>query len=117
MSYNASSPEQIARIATMQWKMGLRNAVLVANPPPPALALPRDVVEKYIEKALADAESQHITGSKVTPFLLRRVTELSGGASLRANLALLKSNARLAAEIAYQIYQLSIKTGEKEAGS
>ncbi|HPH95591.1 MAG TPA: pseudouridine-5'-phosphate glycosidase [Anaerolineaceae bacterium] len=117
VSYNASSPEQIARIATMQWKMGLRNAVLVANPPPPALALPRDVVEKYIEKALADAESQHITGSKVTPFLLRRVTELSGGASLRANLALLKSNARLAAEIAYQIYQLSIKTGEKEAGS
>jgi pseudouridine-5'-phosphate glycosidase len=69
-------------------------------PPPPEAAIPAALVEKEIQTALADAREQGIVGARVTPFLLGRVAELSGGASLEANLALLKQNARVGAQIA-----------------
>ncbi len=104
-----SSPAEIAAIARAQWEMGVTSAVLVVNPPPEEVALPNEVVEGAIQAALDEAENAHIRGAAVTPFLLQRVSELSGGSSLRTNLALLLSNARLAARVAVEITPKSTK--------
>ena len=93
------SPEEAARLAKMHWEMGLESAILVVQPPPVEAALPHGEIEAVIRQTLAEAEEKHISGAAVTPFLLSRVSELSGGASLQANLALLRNNARLAAQI------------------
>lgn len=102
-SGRADTPQQAARIALAHWSYGLESAVLVVNPPPEEAALPAEAVQAEIEQALAEAAALKIRGQAVTPFLLGRVSELSGGASLRANLALLLNNARVAALIAAQM--------------
>ncbi|MCA9706114.1 MAG: pseudouridine-5'-phosphate glycosidase [Myxococcales bacterium] len=94
------TPEQVAALMHAQWDLGLRGGVLVANPVPEADAMDPDQIEQVIAQALAEAESRGVTGKDVTPFLLARVAELTGEASLRTNIALVKHNARLAAEIA-----------------
>jgi pseudouridine-5'-phosphate glycosidase len=99
VSASADTPEQIAAIAQAHWAAGNDSAVLVVNPPPEASALEYEVVQKAVQQALEDAEAQGVRGQAVTPFLLSRMTELTGGASLEANLELLRNNARLAAEI------------------
>ena len=72
----------------------------MAAPIPPQDELPASEAEGAILRALAEAESQNITGKAVTPFLLARVSELTGETSLRANVALLLNNARVASTIA-----------------
>lgn len=94
------SAGEAAEMLAAHWGLGLPSGVVVANPPPAERALPGAEVEGWIETALAEAEEQGLTGKLVTPFLLSRVAELSGGRSLAANVALLESNARLAARIA-----------------
>lgn len=96
----SDSPQEIAAIAAAHWQAGVKGAVLVANPPPIESALPYEEIEESIRAALKDAEAQGIHGAAATPFLLSRVNQLSGGKSMQANLALLRSNARLAAQIA-----------------
>jgi pseudouridine-5'-phosphate glycosidase len=102
VSARAETPQEIADIARAHWNL-MESAVLVVNPPPEDEALSREVAEGAIQKALEEAHQQGIHGQAVTPFLLRRVSELTDGASLRANLALLLNNARLAAQIACQL--------------
>ncbi|HVN56359.1 MAG TPA: pseudouridine-5'-phosphate glycosidase [Anaerolineaceae bacterium] len=94
---------EIARIAHIHWEMSLTSALLVVQPPPAEFALPRADVERAIQTALIEAEKSKIRGYAITPYLLNRVNELSGGASMRVNLALLRNNARLAAQIAVAI--------------
>jgi pseudouridine-5'-phosphate glycosidase len=84
--------------------MGMVSAILVAVPLPAELALDFSEVESAIQSALKEALDLNIHGQAVTPFLLRRVSELTGGASLKANLGLLINNARVAAKIAQFIY-------------
>ncbi len=100
MSARANTPEEVAEIARFHWQMRLGSAVLVANPPPEEAALSPEEVDGAIEQALEEAQARGLRGQGVTPFLLKRVSELTGGESLRANLALLLNNARLAAQIA-----------------
>jgi pseudouridine-5'-phosphate glycosidase len=97
------SPGEIARLARAQWQLGLENAVLVANPPPAEAALPFAQVERAIQQAVAAAEAAGVHGAALTPYLLERMKELTSGESLRANLALLVNNARLAAQIAREL--------------
>jgi pseudouridine-5'-phosphate glycosidase len=99
----ADSPAEVARIARGQWDAGIEAAVLVVVPPPAEYALPADEVEQSIRQALSEASDKGIHGAGVTPFLLNRVNELSGGASMQANLAFLRNNARLAALIAKEL--------------
>jgi pseudouridylate synthase len=103
-SARADSPQEVAEMIKAQWKLGLQGAILVVVPPPEAEALAEDEMHAAVEQALVDASAAHVTGKNVTPFLLSRVSELTGGASLRANLALLRSNARTAAAIARALY-------------
>jgi len=100
LNIRVDRPEEAMEIAKTQWEAGLSTGVLVVVPPPADVAVPREKIEGIIEQAVHEAEEKHIIGSKVTPFLLSRVAELSGGESMKANLALLRNNARLAAQIA-----------------
>jgi len=104
VDYNARRPEEIARIAKTHWQMGLKSAILAVNPPPAEAALPREMIEEGVLRALESAEREGISGSAVTPYLLARMKDLTEGRSLETNLALLKSNARLAAQIAQFLY-------------
>ena len=103
VSVRANSPGEIASIANIHWGLGLESAILVTVPPPEEVALPREKVQNAIDQALDDAERKGIRGQEMTPFLLTRVTDLTGGTSLKANLGLLCNNARIAALISKQM--------------
>ena len=96
----ADSPEEVAQIARAHWSTGLRSAILVVVPPPADVAIPSERIEMTILAALQEAEAQGVRGNAVTPFLLSQVSALSGGESMKANLALLLNNAQVAARIA-----------------
>lgn len=101
------SAAQIAAAHLMRMQMNVPGGQLIANPIPQEAEIPRDVLHPIIEQALAEAEAQNITAKKVTPFLLGRILELTDGASLTANIALVRNNARLAAQIAAEISNAS----------
>jgi pseudouridine-5'-phosphate glycosidase len=94
------TPEQVAAILRARQALNLAGGVLVAVPVPADAELPAAQAEAAITRALAEADARGITGKAVTPFLLARVSELTGEASLRANVALLLNNARVAAAVA-----------------
>lgn len=94
------SADQIAAAARMRAALGLPGGQLVANPIPPEAEIARDVIMPVVEQALAEAAAQGIAAKAVTPFLLQRIFELTGGRSLAANIALVLNNARLGAAIA-----------------
>ena len=97
---SAESAVEVAAMINAKWAMGLEGGVLITVPIPEEAALPADSINQAIEQALAAAEWQGIRGKAVTPFLLAKVVEITGGSSLQANIALLENNARVAAEIA-----------------
>lgn len=96
----ADTPEEVAALFRAQRALGLPCGMLVTVPVPAEFELPADQMEAAIGQALGEAETQGVKGKALTPFLLARISELTGEASLRANLALLENNARVAAEIA-----------------
>ena len=96
-------PAQIAAAQLMRTRLGLKGGQLVANPIPVADEIAREDIMPVVEQALAEAEAQGIAAKQVTPFLLDRIFELTGGRSLASNIALVLNNARLAAAIAGEI--------------
>ena len=94
------SVEEIASMINTKWQLGLNGAVLVANPVPLAQEIAADEIETYIQQALNAAEETKIYGKDVTPFLLKYIADHSKGESLEANIALIKNNAKLGAELA-----------------
>ncbi|HEU4520004.1 MAG TPA: pseudouridine-5'-phosphate glycosidase, partial [Microvirga sp.] len=94
------TPEAVARLIDAKAALGLEGGVLVANPVPAADEIPRAVIARHIEAALREAGRQGVAGKAVTPFLLARMVELTGGRSLLANVALIRSNAALAGRLA-----------------
>ena len=97
----------IAGAHVMRAVLGLPGGQLVTNPIPVADEIPRDAILPVIEAALAEAEAKGISAKAVTPFLLQRIFEITEGRSLKANIALVLNNARLAAKIALEIGKLS----------
>jgi pseudouridine-5'-phosphate glycosidase len=100
------SADAVARAFAIHRRLGLPSGFVVANPIPEADALDHDSVEAAIATALADADAAGIAGKDLTPFLLKRIVSVTAGASLRANLALVRNNARLAARIAVALTRL-----------
>jgi len=101
VSVRLDTPQEIVEFARAHWSTGLQSAVLVTNPVPAAAAIPQSEMEPIIEQASREARDQKIHGQKLTPFLLQRISDLTKGRSMRANLSLLLNNARLAAQIAH----------------
>lgn len=94
-------PEKIGTLAKTHWNMGIPSSILVVVPPPAEVALESEVVELAIQTALEEAREKNIHGQAITPFLLMKVSELTGGSSLKANIGLLRNNAHVAAKIAH----------------
>ena len=115
------SPAQIAAVMRAQWALaapgdrGGGGGLVVANPIPAEFALPREAMDSAIAQALADAVLQGIAGKAVTPFLLQRINALTGGSSLAANIALVLSNARLAAAVAVAASMTAPQTRSRPA--
>jgi pseudouridine-5'-phosphate glycosidase len=91
-------PEEIAAAHAMRARLGLAGGQLVANPIPEADEIPLSEIGPVIERALADCAT--LSAKSVTPALLARIHDLTGGRSLAANIALVRNNARLAASVA-----------------
>jgi pseudouridylate synthase len=96
----ADSPEDVARIFRAQRTLGFGSALLVTVPVPKQFEVPAEDLQRVLDTALEDAEWKGIGGPALTPFLLSQMAERSGGSTLRANIALLENNARVAAQIA-----------------
>jgi pseudouridine-5'-phosphate glycosidase len=94
------SAEEIAAFQKVRDELELEAGLLVANPIPVDDEIPAEIMNGYISAAQAEMAAQGVSGKQVTPFLLQRIFELSNGESLKANIALVKNNARLAADIA-----------------
>jgi pseudouridine-5'-phosphate glycosidase len=99
-SHRADGPQEVVDLANAHWGLGLDSALLVTAPPPPEVAMPEDEMRQAVKEALKDAKQERVRGQRVTPFLLQRMAEITGDASLRANLGLLRNNASIAAQIA-----------------
>ena len=95
-----NSPQDVAAFARTHWELGMRSAVLVCQPISEEFEIPRAEIDPIEEQASHEAVEKGIGGQALTPFLLQRVNELSGGQSMRANISFLLNNARLAAGIA-----------------
>jgi pseudouridine-5'-phosphate glycosidase len=96
------SAAEIASMLKAKWTLGLTGGVVIANPIPVEYEMPADVIGAAIETALEEARSAGVRGKDVTPFMLARVKELTGGDSLESNIALVMNNARLASAIALE---------------
>jgi pseudouridine-5'-phosphate glycosidase len=99
----ADSPAEIAHMFAAQRGLGLGQGILVANPVPLEFEIPRATMDQWIGEAMVRLEKENVTGKDVTPFLLSRIVELSGGASLDTNVQLFHNNVRLGCRIAVEL--------------
>ncbi len=93
-------PQGVASLMAAKWNLGLKGGIVIANPIPKSSEIIAAEIAPVIDQAVAEAAKQNISGKNVTPFLLARLADVTGGRSLKANLALVKHNAAVAAEIA-----------------
>ena len=105
LEHRCDGLHDLARMIRLQRDIG-PGGLLIANPIPDAHALEEQAIEERIAEAVADAKAQGVGKKEATPFLLKRVVELTGGRSLEANIALIKNNAVLAAQAAVELVKL-----------
>ena len=92
--------DELAAMMRAKWDLGLPGGVVIANPVPESDEIPADEMQSFIDEALADSRRLGITGKDITPYLLGRIVEITGGRSLATNIALVRHNARLGAAVA-----------------
>jgi len=98
LAHRLNTPEEIANLMQLQKTLSLKNAIIIANPIPESAEIPDEQINPHIQ--LAHEEAKHLNGKIITPFLLKRLSELSAGLTLKANIELIKNNAQLGAKIA-----------------
>ena len=106
VDYNASSPQEIAKIVKAKREYELHGGVLVCDPIPEEYSLDSSYIDKYIDEALKEMEEKGIKGKDETPFLLAKIVELTGGKSLDTNIKLILNNAKLGALTALEYTKL-----------
>jgi pseudouridine-5'-phosphate glycosidase len=107
VDYRFDTPRALAEVIHAQRRLGLQTGILITHPVPEEHALPAAAMDALIADAVRDAAAAGVLRKDLTPFLLARINALSGGASLAANIALVRSNAELAARIAVEHAALS----------
>ncbi len=100
VDYRVDTPEDLAAIFRSQRALGLEGGMLVTNPVPERYSMDPDTINQAIDQAVEEARAQGIHGKAITPFLLARIKDLTGGDSLDSNIHLVLNNARLAAQVA-----------------
>jgi pseudouridine-5'-phosphate glycosidase len=106
VDHRFDTPRELATVIATQRRLGFEQGIVIVNPIPAGDALAPDEIEAHIARAIDDAAAAGISRKELTPFLLARINERTGGASLVANIALVKNNARLAAQIAVELARL-----------
>jgi pseudouridine-5'-phosphate glycosidase len=100
VTHQMDSAKEIANFLSDKWEMNLNGGVLVANPIPVADEMDADIIENAIQEAIKEMDKLNIKGKETTPYLLAKITEITGGKSLDANIKLVYNNCRLASQIA-----------------
>ena len=100
VDFRLDAPGAVAKLLATQWSLGYPGGAVVANPIPAESAMEKAAIDAIIERALLEASQQGVTGKRVTPFLLDRIMQLTAGHSLVANIALVKHNAVVGAQVA-----------------
>ena len=95
-----NSAKEVVELVTAQRLLGMKSALLVVVPVPAAAEVPSEMLSRVLDDAVNEAEKSRVVGRELTPFLLSRMAQQSEGATLKANIALLENNARVAAEVA-----------------
>jgi pseudouridine-5'-phosphate glycosidase len=103
LEMRAETPGELAGLFHAQRRLGVEQGMLAANPIPREAEIPRSEMEGYLTRAQETLAREGIEGKRVTPFLLGKVLEYSGGRSLEANVALLLNNVRLACAVAAEL--------------
>ena len=111
VDYRMDSPKEIAAAFRAQQAMGLKGGMLVTNPSPEEYAMDDSIINRAIDQAVAESVEQGVKGKEITPFLLARVAELTGGDSLDSNIQLVFNNARLASRIAAEYAGMETYSG------
>lgn len=106
VSARVRDAREAASFLHAQWSAGLGGGALVANPIPEAAEMEHGYIEGIIEQAVSELSPKGVRGQEVTPYLLARIVELTGGRSLEANIALVKNNAAVASGIAVELQNL-----------
>ena len=102
--FQIDEPAELAQFIQTKWELGLHGGVVVSNPVPLADAMDKTEIDAITAQALQEADAQGVTGKAVTPFLLGRIKELTGGRSLATNIALVKNNARVGSALARALH-------------
>jgi pseudouridine-5'-phosphate glycosidase len=107
VDYRVDSEKELALALKAKWDLGLNGGMIVANPIPEQYQMDYDTINKAIDQALKDADEKGIKGKATTPFLLAKVKDITGGASLDSNIQLVYNNVKVAARLAVELGRLT----------
>jgi len=106
VDYRIDTPEGIAQALKTKWELGLKGGAVIANPIPKEYEMDANEINNVIASAIKEAQAKGIKGKATTPFLLSKVTEITKGSSLDANIQLVYNNAKVGAQIAVAYHNL-----------
>jgi pseudouridylate synthase len=106
VDFRMDSAQEQARFIRTKWQLELNGGLVISNPVPLDMEIPAAQIDHIVAQALSEAAQQGIAGKRVTPYLLKRINELTHGQSLKTNIALVKNNARVGAELAVALAAL-----------
>ena len=108
--YRVDSPKELALAVNIKWELGINGGLVIANPIPKEYQMDKKVIDKAIDQALSDAKQEGIQGKEITPYLLAKIKDITGGNSLESNIHLIYNNAAVGADLAVELAKLNQKS-------